>query len=397
MLNLLLYLPSIFLYKFILASRGVKLRISDVYFLTFILTFLFFDSFSENYENITHAAYISLWAFFYIIGCVLARKTTITSRLRMSAIPLKIVLFLLLLYFTFLFLSNFASIISLDLNTYDDTRQNTQVTYFQYMFSKSLVFFCFLVFFFTSKKLYFKVLLFIMLIVVAALTLQKSIILYALMSIFIYKNILRNKSLDLFSLFKLLTIVIAIGTTISWLIYGADILVTLNAVLKRIFLLPADLTFTTLRMVDERDYLFYGGASVKTLFDLLDLPSIYLGEATYIYYFGHIIDSASANSPMLSAFYADFNLFGLLAALIFGFIFKFLDNYYHTNRMRNTLVFSSAYATLIICTLKFNITNFGTAFLSEGFFATLLIFFLSSFSSEVKFSTKINIRKPPST
>lgn len=377
MFNLLLFLPSIILYRKILSADGFRIRVADTYFLTYLATFIFYDGINEGSGNIFHVFYFVFWPLFFIAGYLLAVKKEFKILVEIKKIHLyiKIPLFFLLLYFFYFSLKNYDSLTSIDLSNYDAIRQDTTITYFEYMFSKSLVFFIFLYVFFSTNSKTIRIIYFALLLISASATLQKSLILYSFISIFIFKASKLNKPLKISQAAIFLTFALLISTMTSWLIYGSDILVTINAVFRRIFWLPADLSYSTLKMADEYNFLYLGGASLKTLFDFLSLPSMYLGEATYIYYFGEIHKAASANSPMLTALYADFSYFGLFFSIFFGYFLKKIDILFL--RSNKSTLTTAAYATLIICVLKFNITNFGTAFVSEGFLIVFLIFIFS--------------------
>lgn len=375
MINFLLFMPSIFFYKIILASKKIKIRVADTYLLTYLLTFIFFDGINEGSGKYSHVFYVILWPLFFLLGCLFANKTNLKLRKNINPVLVKTIIIMLSIYFFIFAAINIKTLVNIDLSLYDEIRQNTEVSYFEYMFSKSLVFLVFLYIFFMSKVKLLKVIYFIALLSIASATLQKSLMLYSLMSLLIFKYTYKNIQISYIKVIYILILSIFIATMLSWFIYGSDILITLNAVMRRIFWLPADLSFQTLKMIDENNYLFLGGASLKTLFDFFNLPSIYLGEATYIYYFGYIQKAASANSPMLTALYADFNYFALIFSFLFGFLLRVIDKI-HINS-KKTILSVSAYSTLVICSLKFNITNFGTAFVSEGFLVTLIIFIIA--------------------
>ncbi|MFB2537869.1 hypothetical protein [Acinetobacter sp. c3-l95] len=304
-----------------------------------------------------------------------------------SVIPFTI-LAILILFFFYYFFKQLPKLMSLDLANYDEERMEVHISYFQYMFSKSLVFFVFMSMYLTTKSKLLRILSVSMALVIALSMLQKALVFYIFLCL-ILNAYLDKKNIPVMRMVMIFVFLISLATLVSYIIYQSDIDITLFAVLRRIFFLPADLTFATMEMADFRHYMFYGGASFKTLFDALGWPSVYLGQETYLYYFGVYIEAATANSPALTSAYADLSYMGVIFAFLLGIYFGLLDSMYRSEGSSQSIYMRAAYVACIICVMKFNVTNIGTALVSEGFLVSsllLTLFFFSSRTKKLKFS-----------
>lgn len=378
----LILIPA-FVYLFFDGKGYIRIRISDTYFYMLFATFLFAPP-----DTALHFIFVFLWLWTFLFG------TTAASNKRFPILYGNMIYYVnmvLITAFVLLFVKNISSIFSLNIAQYDIERQNIQISYFEYMFSKSLVFYVGLVLFSRAKILPSKLLVFGLVTIIAIATLQKSPVMYAFLSFIFFYQIGRSDRVRFTGVALFLVAILGIGTAMSLFLYGSDMGITIGAIIRRMLFLPGELSYATLRMLDAQGVFYLGGASFSSVFSALGLKSIYLGTATYAYVFGFVPKSASANSPALTSVYADFGYLGLIVPFALGYLFRALDNsFLWAKQQQGDLIFVKAsFVLCITMVIKLNVTNLGTASLSEGLLASILLFYIAlGKSSKFKATSK---------
>lgn len=372
-----LLIPPVVILFLVLSGKKHIVSCSNCYIVHMGATFCFVSDISFFHE-------------LYIISCIISAclGAMIFSRYRLKLIKTKYLFAILNIVFVILFLYYF--IVSWDKLNIESAlsigfhlgRSEVSLSYFEYLFTRTLFIFPAIFLIVWLKNPIVVAVICIMAIAVSLNSLQKSPMLFFMLSLVVWKLV--NNSVDgqlKFSQFTLrfmfvFVFVIIITVFISWVFYRSNIFFTLEAILTRIFILPAEVAYSSLRLSESYSP-FLGGASFSSVFKALGLPYISLGKENFLLYFGFSASNGTANSPSITSIYADFRFFGLILVVLISGLLRVYDNTI-IRALRNTTTghrryLSAFYAVTIVITLKLNITALGTALLSEALVASLMI------------------------
>jgi len=279
---------------------------------------------------------------------------------------------------------------------YFEIRYNLHVSYISYILSKSIILLItslisiYIVYsnIKINKKIFLLTFIFILNIIASAITLQKapianSILLFILL--FYYRSIQKDRKINPFIfLKKFLSLVIVLSIVLIYFIKitsNSNLIIALEAYIKRLILLGPFLNYEAILFLDNKIHsLFLGGISFPTLFEIFNLPNIYLGKALYDYVFNRNIDVGTANTCFFTAIYGDFGIIGSIVFLfLFGFLLYTIQLILIKDFKKNFHVSFAFFLTLSILSTKFNYTHLGTALLSEGFGVIFLLYLLLKF------------------
>ncbi len=373
-----------FFFFFFIEKKEIKIKLSSTYFYVLFLTLLFVKP-----DKLSHAFFVLTWSFAYLIGVL-----TFNNK-RFSPISVNLRVFVIILFcFLFLFiginnLSKFASISLSEFFSLHEKRSEVEISYFEYLFTRSLFLFPFLYLLAYFKKNIFMLLLTIILTFMISLTsLQKSPIVFAIFGIFVFFALRKGNHIDLIKVFYIILAFVLSLTLVSLMMYQAKLDDTFFAVLNRIFHKPGWLAFQAMQMIDDFDKFYYGGASFLLVLKALGSDVIQLGKENYYYVYGNYF--GSANTPCFTGAYADFGFGGIFYAFILGSVFRVYDNTILSQipRVRNKSAILAAYSTSVILSLKMNVTVMGSALLGEGLFFSMLTAYVMTYHVKRDSSSK---------
>jgi oligosaccharide repeat unit polymerase len=338
-------------------------------------------------DTFIHSLFLLFWFLAFIFGGLFVKTKRIThfKSKSLGKFAINILSLIFLLYgITKL---NYLSSLSLnDFATLHESRSEISMSYAEYLFSRSIFILPAVFLFYKSKFIILKFIISIIAIAIAFSSVQKTPFIFLFLSIVIFPILYKNIQIDFRKVFFLMLMFLGFSSLVSFAMYQSDILITIDAVLNRIFLKPGKLAYNAMEMIDLSGLHYYGGASFVTPFSFLGLDNILLGKENYYFTYGSYI--GSANTPSLTSAYADFGLFGIIYALLLGILLKLYDNtinYSLENSSNNMRLFISAgYTCSLILTLKLNITVLGSALLGEGLLTSMLFTYIVTYKKTLK-------------
>lgn len=362
------------MYWLFVEDKKITIKLSSLNFYTLFLTVVFLMP-SVN----SHSLFVVSWVFVFFIGALFG-KVVYVKPLNLGI--RKYIFIVLVLAFFITGIIKIKNFNILDIGVFHEFRRDLELSYFEYLFNRSLYIIPFLYIFWTVKSKLVRIFVTILAIVISFSSLQKAPVVFAVLSIVIYRIISKRYRLSLAKSFFVILLFLSLSVTVSMLMYNAPLGVTIEAVLSRIFIKPARYAYYAMEMIDGQDKFYYGGASFYTLFQILDLDRIRLGLENYFYIFGSYL--GSANTPNFTGAYADFGFFGLFYSFIVGFIFRVFDNtiYKEIYKDDNKMLLS-AYSCSAVLSLKVNVTVLGSALMGEGLAIAMIISYLSMNGSNV--------------
>lgn len=370
-------------WSFLFMNKKYIISCSTVYSVYLCGMFMFVSP-----ESLHHFLYVFLYVNAVFLGVYAARRYRgLLLRTNFFFLILITSFIALFFYFAFKELGNFNIGAALSASLHE-SRTDVSLSYFEYMFTRTLVIFPALFMFVMFNNIFIKLAIAVIAIIISLASYQKSPAFLLILSILAFYSFgfLQNRNPNVFLLLFYVCLgallIIVMGSLISWFFYRSDFFVTFMAVLRRILFLPGDLSYNALQVLDKYQP-FFGGTSFVSVFRALDLPWIQLSKENYISYYG--TNLGGANTPALTSLYGDFRLFGIVIGFCIGYVLRIFDNtILHIMKMvgdrsrKNITVF---YVVTIVITLKLNITAFGTALLSEGLLFSILLTYLVACST----------------